>query len=406
MADNDQILRLPMPVPTPLEPPAEWEGLRRRCPVADVELPSGDRAKFLSRYDDVRAILSDPRFARPTAADEGAARIAPEGAGGPAADGDSSLAIPQTGEPHQRWRRRVSKYFTAKRMAQLRPAMARTAEALIDDMVAQGQPGDLKAALGFPLPVYVICDILGVPAEDRDRFSHWSDAFLNVTRLSGEQSAASQAEFTAYMSAHIAATRAEPGEDLISMLIKETGTDGAGMSDAELLTTAMGLLVAGHETTANMIGKMTAMLLADRGRWERLLEDPSLVRGAVEEALRLDANLGFGLRRYLTEDVEVAGEVLPSGTTVVCGMPSANRDERAFDDPDDMVLTRTPNPHLTFGAGPHSCLGQALARTELQVVLEVMLRKLPGLRLAVPVEELPRVEGLLVGGLTAVPVRW
>jgi len=300
----------------------------------------------------------------------------------------------------------VGKYFTAKRMTALRPGMVRTAEGLVDAMVEHGQPGDLKASVGFPLPVYVICDILGVPVRERDRFSGWSDAFLNVTRYSAEQSAASQAEFIEYMSAHVAATRAEPGDDLISMLIKESEPEGEGLSDTELVGTAMGLLVAGHETTANMIGKMVAMLLADRTRWERLLADRSLVRTAVEEALRFDTNLGFGMRRYLTEDVEVGGELLPSGTTLVCSMPAANRDERIFPDADEMVLTRSPNPHLTFGAGPHSCLGQALARTELQVALDVLLRKLPTLHLAVPVEELRRLQGLLVGGLRTVPVRW
>jgi cytochrome P450 len=168
----------------------------------------------------------------------------------------------------------------------------------------------------------------------------------------------------------------------------------------------MGLLVAGHETTANMIGKMVSMLLCDRSRWEQLLADPSLVRSAVEESLRFDTNLGFGLRRYIGEDVEIGGHVVPAGSTVVCSMPAANRDERAFDDADTMDLARTPNPHLTFGAGPHSCLGQALARTELQVVLETLLARVPTLRLAVPVDELRRTEGLLVGGLREVPVRW
>lgn len=402
MTDDGQVLQLPiLPGANPLEPPTAWERLRRQCPVADVELPSGDRAKFLSRYDDVRAVLADPRFSRPTSADEGAARIAPEGAGGTAADGDGASSIPGSGEAHRQWRQQVGKYFTAKRITQLRPGMVSTAESLVDAMVAQGQPGDLKAGLGFLLPVYVICDILGVPAEDRDRFSHWSDAFLNVTRFTREQSDAAHAEFTDYMSAHIALKRAAPGDDLLSMLI----TDDC-MSDDLLRSTAMGLLVAGHETTANMIGKMVAMLLADPSRWERLSQDPSLVRTTVEEALRFDANLGFGLRRYLTEEIEVAGETLPRGTTVVCSMPAANRDERAFSAADEMLLTRSPNPHLTFGAGPHSCLGQSLARTELQVALEVLLRKLPGLHLAVPVEELPRVEGLLVGGLRSVPVGW
>ncbi|WP_369274598.1 cytochrome P450 [Streptomyces sp. R11] len=404
MREND-LLRLPLPTDNPLEPPVEWEQLRGRCPVATVELPSGDKATYLTRYDHVKALLADPRFTRPTAED-GAARIAPEGAGGPAADGTTTLALPDRGEPHLRWRRQVGKYFTAKRMTALRPGMARVAEGLVDDMVRSGQPADLKAGLGFPLPVYVICDILGVPAEDRDRFSHWSDAFLNVSRYTGAQTRAAYTEFAEYMSARIAATRAEPGDDLISMVIGESEGEGQGLSDDELLGTAMGLLVAGHETTANMIGKMVAMLLADRTRWELLLTDPALVRTAVDEALRFDANLGFGIRRYLTEDVEVDGELLPSGTTVVCGMPAANRDERVFADADDMVLSRSPNPHLTFGAGPHACLGQSLARTELQVTLEVLLRKLPTLQLDVPVVELKRVEGLLVGGLRTVPVRW
>lgn len=405
MRPDDQVLRLPLPTDSPLEPPAVWERLRRQCPVATVELPSGDRAAYLTRYDHVKSLLTDARFTRPKAGD-GAARIAPEGVGGPAADGDGALTLPDRGEPHQRWRRQVGKYFTAKRMTALRPGMVRTAEHLVDDMIRRGRPGDLKAGLGFPLPVYVICDILGVPAGDRDRFSHWSDAFLNVTRFSGEHTRAAHDDFIAYMSAHIEATRARPGDDLLSMLIKESGADGQGLTDQELIATGMGLLVAGHETTANMIGKMVSMLLADRSRWERLLADPSLVRTAVEESLRFDANLGFGMRRHLTEDIEIDGELLPSGTTVVCSMPAANRDERAFADADRMDLTRSPNPHLTFGAGPHSCLGQALARTELQVALEVLLRRLPTLRLAVPAEELPRVQGLLVGGLSAVPVDW
>jgi cytochrome P450 len=178
------------------------------------------------------------------------------------------------------------------------------------------------------------------------------------------------------------------------------------MPDATLVATGQGLLVAGHETTSNMIGKMVAMLLVDRRRWERLLADRSLIRTAVEEALRYDANLGFAMPRYLGEEVEVAGTVLPRGTTVMCEMAAANRDDSAFDGADDMDLARSPNPHLAFGAGPHSCLGQPLARTELQAVLGVLLRKLPSLDLAVPAEDLRRVEGLVVGGLRELPVRW
>ncbi|MFD8281212.1 cytochrome P450 [Streptomyces solisilvae] len=405
MSRHDPDIRLPLTGDGPLDPPAEWQRLRERCPMATAELPSGDKATYLTRYDDVKSLLSDARFSRPTATDN-AARIAPDGAGGPAANGDTSLAIPDRGEPHQRWRRQVGKYLTAKRMTALRPGMVSIAESLVEDMVEHGQPADLKAAVGFPFPVYVICDLLGVPAEDRDRFSYWSDAFLNVSRYTTEETRAAHTELNQYMATLIAAKHTEPGEDLLSMLIAESAEEGEGLSDDQLLHTGVALLVAGHETTANMIGKMVSMLLADRTRWERLLADPSLVRTAVDEALRFDANLGFGLRRYLGEDVDLDGRILPGGTTVICSMPAANRDERVFADPDEMDLGRSPNPHLTFGAGPHSCLGQTLARSELQVVLNVLLRKLPTLHLAVPAKELQRVEGLLVGGLRTVPVGW
>ncbi|MFI7534188.1 cytochrome P450 [Streptosporangium sp. NPDC049376] len=403
MTTDEQLLNYPFPGETALEPPAEWERLREQCPVAHVRLPSGDQATLLTKYDDVKRVLADPRFTRRLDAPD-AARLSAEGDG--VFSGEMTKIVPDTGEGHQHWRRLVAKWFTAKRMIALRPKMTEIAERLVDDMVAGGAPGDLRAALGFPLPVYVICDMLGVPAEDRDRFSHWSDALLNLTRYTKAETEASQLEFFQYMSEHVTAKRAEPGDDLLSELIAVGPPEEGGLSDLQIVVTGMGLLVAGHETTANMIGKMVAMLLSDRSRWERLLADPSLVRTAVEEALRLDANAGIGLPRYLREEIEVSGTTLPRGTTVICSMASANRDEGVFDAAAEMDMTRSPNPHLAFGSGIHSCLGQALARTELQVVLEVLLRKLPTLELAVPQEELRRVEGLAVGGLNELPVRW
>jgi cytochrome P450 len=365
-----------------------------------VALASGDEAALITRYDDVKTVLSDPRFTRPTPADN-AARVADTESGG-VFNSEIATVLPQHGEAHLKWRRLLGKWFTAKRMNALRPGMAAMAEQLIDELVAKGAPGDLKAGLAFPLPVWVICDMLGVPDTDRDRFAHWSDVMLSMTRYTQAEFDAAQAEFGRYMGAHIAAKRAEPGEDILSALIAE----GVGWSDAMLTATGIGLLIAGHETTANMIAKMTAMLLADRSRWEQLLADPSLVRTAVEETLRADANAGVGMQRYLTEEFEVGGTVLPAGTTAMCSMAAANRDEGAFENAAELDLTRSPNPHLAFGAGAHACLGQPLARTELQVVLEVLLRKLPSLELAVPADELRRVEGLAVGGLRELPVRW
>ncbi|MFC5831527.1 cytochrome P450 [Nonomuraea insulae] len=403
MSLDEQVLNYPIPNDTALEPPPEWAELRGKCPVAHVKLPSGDQATLLTKYDDVKQVLADPRFTRQLSAPD-AARLTAEGGG--VFNSDVANIIPDSGDEHLHWRRLVGKWFTAKRMAALRPAMAKIADDLIDEMVAGGAPGDLKAGLGFPLPVYVICDMLGVPAEDRDRFSYWSDTFLNLTRYTKEEIDAAQAEFFQYMSDHVNARREQLGDDLLSELLAVGGPDEGGLSDLQILVTGMALLVAGHETTANMIGKMMGMLLADRTRWERLLADPSLIRTTVEESLRFDANSGFGLPRYLPVETEVDGTVLPKGTTVICSMAAANRDESAFEAADEMDLTRSPNAHLSFGSGAHSCLGQSLARTELQVVLEVLLRRLPTLELAVPAEELRRVEGLAVGGLSTVPVRW
>jgi cytochrome P450 len=390
--------RFPFHAETALAPPSEWAEFREKCPVAHVRLASGDEAALITRYADVKSVLSDPRWTRPTPADN-AARVADTESGG-VFNSEMATVLPQHGEAHLTWRRTLGKWFTAKRMNALRPGMAAMAEQLIDDLVAKGAPGDLKAGLAFPLPVWVICDMLGVPDSDRDRFAHWSDVMLSMTRYTQAEFDVAQQDFGRYMGGLIAAKRAEPGEDILSALLPE------GWSDPMLIATGIGLLIAGHETTANMIAKMVAMLLADRSRWERLLADPALVRTAVEESLRLDANAGVGMMRYFSDDFEVAGTVLPGGTTAMCSMAAANRDEGAFDNAAEMDLGRSPNPHLSFGAGAHACLGQPLARTELQVVLEVLLRKLPSLELAVPADELRRVEGLAVGGLRELPVRW
>ncbi|WP_433513245.1 cytochrome P450 [Nonomuraea sp. CA-143628] len=389
--------------PTALEPPEEWASMREGCPVARVRLASGDEATLLTRYEDVKQVLSDPRFTRHLDAPD-AARVSADASGGSFAKRRTGMAT-SVGEGHQQWRRLVGKAFTVKRVMAMQPRMVAMSERLIDAMVEQGAPADLVSGLGFPLPVWVICDLLGVPDEDRFRFPYWSDTLLNMTKFEQKEIDAAQADFNDYLTALIAAKKAEPGDDLISALLALVEEDGL-MTEAVVLGTCQGLLVAGHETTANMIGKMVAMLLADRRQWERLLADPSLIRSAVEEILRFDANPGFGMPRYLTEEVEVASTTLPAGTTVVCSLASANHDEDAFAQAGDMDLGRSPNVHLAFGVGPYSCLGQALARTELQTVLAVLLRRLPSLELAVPARELARREGLLIGGLQQVPVKW
>ncbi|GGK78018.1 cytochrome P450 [Mangrovihabitans endophyticus] len=387
----------PFANPAPLQPPTEWAQLRQRCPVATVTLPSGDPTMLVTRHADVKQVLSDPRFPR-SAAD--AARLSDTATGG-LFNSEMSRTLPQHGEEHQRWRRLISKWFTVKRIRALQPRIEAMADRLIDDMTATGAPADLKASFAFPLPVWVICDMLGVPDSERDKFSYWSDTMLSLTRCTEEEMRVAAGEFLAYMRGHVAAKRAHPGDDLLSDLIQ-----GGGLTDDVLVYTGQGLLVAGHETTANMIGKMIAMLLAEPARWADLCADPSLVPTAVEEALRFDAHPGLGMTRYLTEELTVAGRRLPAGTSVMCSMGAANRDEAVYPDAERMDLTRTPNAHLAFGSGPHSCVGQALARTELQVALQVLLRRLPSLRLAVPPATLEPLDGLVVGGLREVPVHW
>jgi cytochrome P450 len=391
----------PFPNPSALEPPPEWAELRDGCPVASIRLASGDRALLLTRYADVRQVLSDPRFTRQLDAAD-AARVTANESGGVFGSGGSA----RSGDEHRAWRQLVGRAFTAKRVTAMQPRIEAMAEQLVAEMAGKGAPADLVSDVGYPLPVWAICDLLGVPDADRDRFAYWSDTMLSMTRFGQDEIDAAQAEFDAYLVALVEAKRAEPGPDLTSELLSMVkGLDG-GITDLLMVSTSKALLVAGHETTANMIGKMVAMLLSDRSRWEALLADRALVRPAVEEVLRFDANPGFGMPRYLTEALEVAGETLPKGTTVICSMAAANRDERQFEHATVMDLTRSPNTHVAFGVGPHSCLGQALARTELQTVLTVLLDQLPTLELAVPPGELRPREGLVVGGLEQVPVRW
>ncbi|KPI04827.1 Linalool 8-monooxygenase [Actinobacteria bacterium OK074] len=407
MSDPNLLDRQPLPYPiaAPAAPaaPPEWAELREHCPAARIQLPSGDEATLVTRYADVRNVLADPRFTRDLAAPD-AARIGDAEQGGPF---DNPMARDLFADGHQRWRRMVGRWFTAKRMASLRPGMEAMAEKLVDGMLEQGAPADLVQHVAFPFPAWVICTMLGAPDRDRQKFADWADTLLALSDIDSGAVGNAREEFAAYVTGLVEAKRVQPGEDLISELLSATDAEGRPMSDEALVATAQALLIGGLETTAGAIAKGVATLLADRRHWERLVADPSLVRTAVEELLRFDPNISFGLPRYLSEDAELSdGTVLPSGDTVMCLMASANRDAAVFEGADGLDLARTPNTHLAFGAGAHSCIGQPLARTELQVMFDVLLRRLPTLELAVGAEELTRVDGLIVGRLAEVPVRW
>ena len=391
---------------SPLDPPAEWAEFRDKCPVARVRMPSGDEVSVLSRYQDVRDVLADGRFTRDLS-QPGAARLANTDDGGIFGRPSSSDVDISEGDGHRRWRRLLSGSFTMKKMEQWRPRIQAIADQLVDDMIANGSPADLMADFGLPLPVAVICALLGAPAQDKDKFAEWSRISLTLTRYTQSDVDRARREFAMYVSALVEEKRANPGDDLLSELTQISDAEDGRLSHAELVQTGMGLLLAGHETTSNMIGKMTGLLLADRQHYDAVVADPELIPGTVEEVLRMDTNAGIGIPRFITEDIEVGGCPVAKDTTLMMLLASANRDEHRFPEPDRFDPRRTnANQHLTFGAGPHFCLGQPLARVELQVALGTMARRLPELALRDGADALPLRKGILGGGFENVWVTW
>ncbi|MEW9550475.1 cytochrome P450 [Nonomuraea sp. NPDC050783] len=404
----DAIPEFPFDRPTALEPPPQLAELRERCPVAHVRLPSGDVATLVTRYDDARAVLTDPRFSRDLARED-AARLATTEDGGLFRRRRTGSAAMRAGQDHLRWRRLLSGWFTQRKMAVWRPRIQAMAEDLLDAMLAKGSPGNLSAGLALPLPVRVICALVGAPSEDQDKFAHWSQVMLTLTRFTQDEVDTAYQEFDAYVSDLIDRNRAHPGDDLLSELTQVTDAEDGRLSRDELVSTVRGLLLAGHETTSNMISIMMAMLLAERDRFEDVVDDPDLVPGTVEEVLRLDSTLSVlgGVPRFVTEDAELSRTGVPAGTTVIPHIPAANRDPGKFPYPDRFDPRRANNAqHLTFGAGPHYCLGQPLARVELQVVLGLLAGRLPGLRLRDHPSDLRLRTGGMSGGLQEVWVTW
>jgi len=308
---------------------------------------------------------------------------------------------------HTRVRRLVMKAFTATMVENLRPKVQEIVDELVTKMENGPCPADVSEAIAFPLSIRVICDLLGVPPEDQDRFRGWTDRFLSTGKYSGPEIGAAMAEISAYMGALIESRRANPRDDLISALTQVHEDDDTRLSEYELHWWCRLLLLVGYETTAAQIGYLVAKVLAHPGQLAKLREDMSLVPSAVEEVLRWKLlNGSLSMLRYVTEDIEVGGVTVPKGTSIIPAVESANWDENVFCCPHEFDVARPANYHLTFSVGPHFCIGASLARLELQIVLDTLLRRFPGLRLAVPPAELQRSEGTLIGGLLRIPVEW
>lgn len=304
---------------------------------------------------------------------------------------------------HTRLRTLVGKAFTHGQIRALQSRIQEIADGLIDDFAPAGTV-DLIDAFAFPLPIIVICELLGVPAVDRDRFRRWSHAFIGIadSRFSYMQSLS---EFVQYIGQMIAERRAHPRGDLISGLV-HAEEEGVQLSEQELYSMIALLIVAGHETTVNLIGNGLVALLQYPDQAALLRRDPALIDAAVEEFLRYAGPVEMATERYAAEDVTVGGTVIPRGTTVIVILAAANRDPGRYQQPDALDITRSDNKHVAFGYGIHYCLGAPLARLEAKIAFNTLLARLPGLRLAVPTTELQYTQGTIVRGLARLPVRW
>ncbi|WP_285774635.1 cytochrome P450 [Microtetraspora sp. NBRC 13810] len=390
----------PFPWTPPMEVPQGLRGLREKA-LVDVRLPSGDTAVMVTRYKDVRKLFADERLSK-NIARPGVARIS--------ADNELFVDPLIDADPpdHTRMRGLVTRAFTARRIELLRPYAQSVTDELLDEMAAGPRPVDLNEALAFPLPILVICKLLGIPPEDRNRFRRLVDGFLSVTKLAPAEVEECRTGLWNYLVELIAYKRGHPSDDLIGALIKVRDEDDNRLSEHELHFWTQSLLIAGYVTTASQIGTGTAVLLHRQDLVEEIRADYSLVPSAVEELLRTQVmGSSIGTLRYALTDIELSdGTVIRSGSSVLLSEESANMDETVFSDPFTLDIRRKENHHMTFGAGIHYCVGAALARMELQVATETLLRRFPGIRLAVPGEDLPRGLGGFMEGFSDIPVTW
>ncbi|GAA1332812.1 cytochrome P450 [Saccharothrix algeriensis] len=385
----------------PFDPPRRITELRGARPVSPMTFPDGHEGWLVTGYDAARRLLADTRFS--SRQDIGVVHVPYETPGMPTPTEPSpqvpGLFIAMDPPDHTRLRRKLTGAFTVKRMKQLEERIADIVERQLDEMARLTPPVDLVEEFALPVPSLVICELLGVPYADREGFQADSARFM-LKEVSLDEKMAAYGALTTYLSELVTGKRAAPGEDILSDLARQDD-----LTTEELTGIAFLLLLAGHETTANMLGLGAFALLEHPDQWAALRADPDLVPGAVEELLRhlSVADIFF---RYATEDVELGGETIPAGSTVVVSLLAANRDPGRFDDPDALDVHRTARGHLSFGHGVHQCLGQQLARIEMRAGFAGLLRRFPTLELAVPADEVRLRTDMNIYGVHELPVTW
>ncbi|MET9227579.1 cytochrome P450 [Lentzea sp. NPDC003310] len=385
----------------PFDPAAGLTELSERGRMHRIE-HNGDTVWLVTGHDEARAVLAAPQMssdrinsprARALISPELHAELFPP-------ERQAGSFIMMDAPEHTRFRRLLTGQFTVRRMRELTPRIHEIVTTRLDAMVEKGPPADLVHDFALPVPSLVICELLGVDYGDRDEFQRRTATLLSLNTTIDDQ-IKNTTELRRFMHGLVLAKRRSPGGDLLSGLVTDTD-----LTDDELTGIANLLLIAGHETTANMLALGTFALLENPDQFAKLRDDPGLVENAVEEMLRYLSIISQGVSRHAKEDVEIGGVTVRAGETVVVSVPAVNRDERQYDDPHALLVDRPRGHHVAFGHGIHQCLGQQLARVEMAVGFTELLRRFPTLRLAVPAAEVPLRTDMSIYGVHRLPVTW
>ncbi|MFC9931405.1 cytochrome P450 [Streptomyces sp. NPDC127190] len=384
----------------PYHPPTGYAPLRDGRALSRGTLYDGREVWLVTGHAAARALLADPRLSSDRT-DPGF----PAPTERFAANRGRAVALLGVDDPqHHRQRRMMIPSFTVKRANALRPWIQRIVDGLLDTMIAQGPPAELVSAFALPVPSMVICGLLGVPYADHEFFEAQSRTLLRGPTAAEARAARDRLEEYLGGLVDAKAKEAAPGDGILDELVHHQYRDGT-LERAEVVALAIILLVAGHETTANMISLGTFTLLQHPERLAELRADPALLPAAVEELMRM-LSITEGLLRVAAEDIEIAGTTIRAGEGVLFSTSVINRDPAQYDDPDALDFHRPARHHVGFGFGIHQCLGQNLARAELEIAFGTLLTRLPGLRLAAPAEEIPFKPGDTIQGMLELPVTW
>jgi cytochrome P450 len=397
-ADPSKIPVIPAPraAGCPLAPPAEF-ALWRDADGLQRAVWQGKPVWMISRYQDIKAALVDPRLSANTMAynvEITDAQSVPQ-------------IFPRLDDPeHNRLRRMMARDFTFRRAEKMRPQIQEMVDTFLDDMIATGPPADLVRAFALPVPSLVICLLLGVPYEDHDFFQQSSSTGLDSRATEEEKAEASLALFT-YMTELVARKEREPGDDMMTRLVRDHVATGELTRETAAMNGVI-MLAAGHETTANMISLGTLALLEHPDQFARLrdTDDPTVVAKIVDELMRYLTIVHSLIDRVATEDVTIGGQLIQAGETVLMNLPAGNHDPEFIERPDVFDINRSARRHLGYGFGAHQCLGANLARTEMHVAFATLARRLPSLALAVPAEQLVFQNNKEIYGITELPVTW